>query len=90
MTTLTVFSTLRVYALWDRNWLISSLVLSLNLVPVITNIVGCFSFRHSTEPELKTSEQYADVGESVSYVDDSVIGSYCPYAYTSSPGVLFM
>lgn len=37
-----VFSALRVYALWHRSWLVSGLVLSLNLVPVGINGVSIF------------------------------------------------
>ncbi|THG96068.1 hypothetical protein EW026_g5695 [Hermanssonia centrifuga] len=45
-----VFSALRVFALWNRNIPMASLVLVLDLVPVATNIVG--------EPENSTQEAY--------------------------------
>jgi hypothetical protein len=36
---LTVFSALRVFALWNRSYFCSLLILTLSLIPVATNIV---------------------------------------------------
>ena len=41
-----VFSALRVYALWGRNYLLSSLVLILGCAPVVTDMVSQGNDRH--------------------------------------------
>lgn len=40
----TVFSALRVFALWDRNWVLSGVVLILNIPPLITSAVSILAY----------------------------------------------
>lgn len=42
-----VFSALRVFALWDRSWVLASFVLFLNMIPFVINTVSLSDVTYS-------------------------------------------